>query len=390
MSNGRAEALVNRIEDMSGLYIHIPYCHSKCAYCDFYSRPIADNAESYIEALLGELEIRLDEIPANIHTIYIGGGTPSILSKELFTRLTSGIFSKINTSSLKEFTVEVNPEDVSNELLQFYQSCGVNRISMGIQSFNDECLKAVERRHNAATAIEAMELLSKSGINYSADLIFGLPKQDISIWESSLRKLLSYKPPHFSAYLLSYEPGTRLYARLISGKVTEASEKLSGEMYQLLTQLAQEAGYCHYEISNYALPEYNSMHNSNYWNYTPYLGLGVSAHSFDGNIRRFNPNNINEYIARIKAGRTYYEVEKSDIYSKFNEYIITSLRTKNGLNLKKLKNIFPEQITTQFEQDASNLISVSKLLSKDDQITIPEKDWLISDAILRELIQIED
>ena len=250
---------------MAGLYIHIPVCHSKCSYCDFYSglRPAA--SAGYIDALIAELSLRRSEISEPVTTVYFGGGTPSVLPVAELQRLAGAIAGNVDISRVEEFTIEMNPEDVTADLLSACRDMGINRISMGVQSFDDNMLRAINRRHDARRALAAIELLGNQDWNYSTDLMFGLPGQTLHDWQRDVDRLMDIKPPHMSAYLLSYEPGTRLYAMLQAGKVSEASEQLASDMQRYVTECARANGYLHYEISNYAQPGHQSRHNSSYW-----------------------------------------------------------------------------------------------------------------------------
>ncbi len=365
------------------LYIHIPFCHSKCIYCDFYSMPGAENRmERYTEAIVSELDMRRNEIDKEFSTIYIGGGTPSVLPRELSVKLFNRIAERVHVDTLEEFTVEVNPEDVTRDLLNFYIDHGVNRISMGIQSFNDTELKIINRRHSSDDAVKAIELIAESGLSFSCDLIYGLPEQSVESWYASLTRLLYYDPGHFSSYLLSYEPGTRLNAMRSKGIVKEASEETITEMYSILCDEASRRGYDHYEISNFGKPDRHAIHNSRYWNGTPYLGLGASAHSFDGKLRRYNPLNVNSYMQQIEEGKVAYIIEQETDDEQFNDLIITSLRTSDGLNLSTL----PERRQRYLTPIIKQLINRGAILQNGTNIYIPEDKWLIADDIMRRLI----
>lgn len=380
---------------MAGLYIHIPFCRSKCFYCDFFSRPQHDEADAYVDALLTEWQLRHEEPGERIETIYIGGGTPSLLSDKQLQKLIAGIGKGIDIRSLKEFTVEANPEDICKERIDTWTAMGINRISIGIQSFNSNELTAIGRRHSAESSVKALECLQKSGINYSADLIYGLPEQSTEEWMANLRTLLQFNPPHFSAYLLSYEPGTRLYAMRENGKVAETDETTACDMYEMLCQTAADNGYRHYEISNFALAGMEAKHNSAYWNLTPYLGLGTSAHSFDGNLRRYNPWDIRRYITSLTERRqTIFETEEESDSNRFNDYVITALRTLNGFSEAFAANKFGNRLTARFtdnvkklsERTLDNGCNLHLLRNADGNLVIPERLWLRSDAILREII----
>ncbi len=249
---------------MAGLYIHIPFCRHKCAYCDFFSAPVrGDVVEQYLDALLAEWRLRRHELGSDpITTLYIGGGTPSMVPLNAMRRFMEALGREIPLGTLSEATIEANPEDITAESIAAYRAMGFNRISVGIQSFDSGQLDAVDRRHTPQASRDALRALSLSGINYSADLIYGLPGQSTAQWQENLAELLSYRPPHFSSYLLSYEPGTRLYARLMKGEVEEASDALAQQMYAILCEAADSHGYHHYEISNLALPGREAIHSA--------------------------------------------------------------------------------------------------------------------------------
>lgn len=350
---------------MAGLYIHIPFCRAKCAYCDFYSGPLRGfEPEAYIEALHREFGARRNEVD-EINTIYIGGGTPSTVSPELFaTLLTQGV---------GERTVEVNPEDITPQYAEALLAAGANRVSMGIQSFNDAELRAVGRRHTASKAIEAYKQLREAGFdNISLDLIYGLPEQDLNSWKRNLETVLELKPEHLSAYLLSYEPGTRLEAMRRNGRISEASEETACQMYALLCEMTRKEGFNHYEISNFAQPNREAKHNSSYWDMTPYLGLGPGAHSFDGTLRRYNPSNLKAYMEN-PAGAAVID-EETDT-NRFNDILITSLRTARGLS--------PELLSLKERAKAEQLLTATP----DGRLRIAEADWLRSDAIILQLLR---
>ncbi|MDE6801575.1 MAG: radical SAM family heme chaperone HemW [Muribaculaceae bacterium] len=371
---------------MAGLYIHIPYCRSKCAYCDFYSSPCSETADAYIDALISELRLRKSEIAGEpVKTIYIGGGTPSSLSHQQFAKLMRGIWEEIDTSEVVESTIEVNPDDVTPEFLNHVKSLGVNRVSMGVQSLNDAELKAVGRRHSADGALSAIKDVASAFDNFSLDIIFGLPGQTIATLSDTLDQIIAFQPSHLSAYLLSYEPGTRLYAALMASKIKEVSDSEAEGMYRLVTDRLRSAGYEHYEISNYARPGLRSRHNSSYWSMTPYLGLGSSAHSFDGKIRRYNPSSIKSYIEVINSGKCCYIIDDEAEWQQFNDLILVSMRTSEGLSLSRLDSM-PRHYVDDFTAQLRPLLSQGAVIMENGSIKIPERNWLTSDAIIRELI----
>jgi len=363
------------------IYVHVPYCHSKCAYCDFYSTPSLVTMERTVGAIAEEYAMRSSEISEPHRTIYIGGGTPSVLPAESLGRIVSAL-----PAVPGEFTLEVNPEDVSRDAVARWRGLGINRVSMGVQSFVDAELATVRRRHSAAVAIRAVEALRMGGIdNFSLDLIYGLPGQNMDSWRYSLDTLLSLRPAHFSAYILSYEPRTLLTAMVKAGRIVPAADDLILDMYAYLCEASAARGYEHYEISNFALPGFRARHNSGYWDGTPYLGLGPSAHSFDGSVRRFNHADIKTYLDRIEGGHTAYEVEDEDENNRFNDILITSLRTAAGLSLDRVN---PARRRALLADAEPHLRSGSLVLTSDRRLFIPEFSWPLSDAILRDLIQV--
>lgn len=372
---------------MAGLYIHIPYCHSKCAYCDFFSTPRIETMDSYINALITELRLRINEIKQPYTTIYIGGGTPSILPLNLLKKLIHGITDLIDMTQIQEFSIEANPEDITTEWCKETSKLGITRVSIGIQSFIDSELRYINRRHSAQNALDAISILRDIGINeISGDLIYGLPNQTIDSWEKSLEHLLSLKLPHFSAYLLSYEFGTQLYVKLMKGEIQETTEDEAQIMYHKLIKLAANYGYQHYEISNFALPGHNSIHNSNYWKDLPYLGLGVSAHSFDGLVRRFNKSKIKDYINSMKNRELFYDLEIENDDERHNDYVIVALRTMNGINLTDYERRYGKPKLRALLKSAQPYIASKQMLLFDNRLSIAEQFMLISDRIMLDFI----
>lgn len=372
---------------MAGLYIHIPYCHSKCFYCDFFSTPRISDMECYVDALITELSLRKNEVPDSYSTVYIGGGTPSILPVNLLTKIIRYVADFIDVSKLEEFTIEANPEDITKEWCNSISRLGISRVSMGIQSFDDNELKTVNRRHNSETVFNAINILRDANISeISGDLIYGLPNQSQESWEHSLSNLLTLDLPHFSAYLLSYEPKTRLSVMRDQGLVEEASEDLVCKMYNHLIKAASIKGYQHYEISNFSKPGHKAVHNTNYWRNLPYLGIGVSAHSFDGKVRRFNGINIRDYIKKISSRQLFYEIENETAKERHNDYIIVSLRTSDGINLKQYRTLWGDDFYNRLLTLSLQFISKGQMILSDNHLSIAESSMLISDRIMIELI----
>lgn len=371
---------------MAGIYLHIPFCHNKCSYCDFYSTPDHNQRKEYVKSLIKELQLWLktpevSEIEWN--TVYIGGGTPSMLTLEELTR----IVSFLPLEHVEEFTIEANPEDITEEWVSNVQSLGINRISIGIQSFDDKELELVRRNHKSEEAIGALKILKQSGIgNISADLIYGLPGQTIRSWEKSLDTLVGFNPEHISAYSLSYEPGTRLYAMLKAGKIKEASDETICQMYNMLTSKMTTAGYDHYEISNFGTKGKHSKHNSSYWTFSPYLGIGAAAHGYIKGIRYANPWSISKYIQGISSGIFVSEKEVLTLEDIYNEYLMTSLRTSTGLQINRMAELTDTAHADRLQGSLLKPLNRGLLEETTVGIRIPESKWLISDSIIRDIM----
>lgn len=360
---------------MSGIYVHIPFCHSKCAYCDFFSMPGIHKATTLVGGIVEEYRLRRAELGhTSVRTIYFGGGTPSCLPVDLLKT----ICDILPMHNAVERTIEVNPEDVSLQAAEAWSRLGFNRVSMGVQSLVDNELQAVGRRHTAAGALAAIEVLRAAGLdNISCDLIYGLPGQTLESWTESLCTLLATGIPHLSAYSLGYEPGTRLTAMLQAGKITPVDDDVAAGMYHILCSEARRAGMDHYEISNFGRPELHSVHNSSYWDGTPYLGLGPAAHSLDVNgIRRAAAPNIATWLD------TGAQVERESREDAINDTIITALRTSDGLSLDSL----PPDIVPRIEAQAAPYLHHGRLVRNGGKLVIPEEHWLVSDAIMRDLL----
>lgn len=364
------------------IYVHVPFCHSKCWYCDFYSMPCNGLTDRYTAAVAREWALRAPAendglAPASI---YLGGGTPSILGAGGIAQILKALPKPAPEA---EVTVEVNPEDVTADFVSALAGCGVNRVSMGVQSFVDSELAAVGRCHDVATAMRAIEILRDGGMaNLSLDLIYGLPEQTVQSWTYSVERMMEIAPEHFSAYILSYEPGTRLTARKLAGKLQETDEDTIATMYQILCQSAKRNGYRHYEISNFSLPGKQAEHNSAYWHSEPYIGLGPGAHSFDGrSVRRANPANLRGWLQAIESGNVFYETEQESVEDMLNDRILVSLRTMDGLDLHTMPSRYADQVLQRARTLKEGLVSIDN-----GRIRVPEEQWLLCDEVIRELM----
>ena len=375
---------------MAGIYVHIPFCASRCSYCDFFSTlKLPQMGEAYVTAVLVEAQLRYAELRGEtVRTLYLGGGTPSHLPLQLLERLVAGLRETIDLSGVEEFTVEANPDDVSTEWCAAVAALGVNRVSMGVQSFEDDILRLIGRRHTALQAAQAVFNLRSAGINnISIDLIYGLPGQTIDSWTASVKQALDLQPQHISAYGLTYEEGTRLWQQRERDEVIEVPEEQCLEMYRILVDEVQAAGYEHYEISNFALPGCHSRHNSSYWDDTPYLGLGAAAHSYDGNVRRYNPHDLNGYIENIMAGKPAYEQEELTLWERYDERVMLRLRTSRGVDAERLRQDFGDKAWQHFTSEAQRHIEAGNLLVDDGKRYVLTRDGImVSDSVIRDLM----
>lgn len=374
---------------MSGLYIHIPFCGRKCSYCDFYSIVASPLHEAYITAICQELKLRIGEIiNKNLHTVYIGGGTPSIIDAKIISPFLTQLNKELECEQINEFTVEMNPDDVSESKVSTFKSFGCNRVSMGVQSFVNDELKSIYRRHTAETATDALNIIRQCGIdNVNLDLMFGLPGQTLQTLEYSLDRLIELHPNHISCYGLMYEPGTLIYRMRAEGRIREADDDTYIKMYTLVSDKLKDAGYVHYEISNYALPGFESKHNSAYWSGEPYLGLGPSAHSFDGNsIRRSNPANVREYIKRLSVGELAYDEEQESFTDIHNDFILTRLRTISGIHKNDYVARFGNSLWNSVVNKCLHSFAPEVFSHLSDEcVSLNESGFLISDDIISEL-----
>lgn len=375
---------------MAGIYIHIPFCKQRCTYCAFYSTTLYNIRERYVEALCKELVMRKEYAgDETVETIYLGGGTPSTLSMEQLKIICDTIYATYRISPIPEITIECNPDDLTPEFLTQLKKLPFNRISMGVQSFNDTQLKRLGRRHNADKARQAVKNARDAGYdNISIDLIFALPGSTITEWVHDLDCAIALEPNHISAYNLTYEEGTPMHRALERGDFAELSEEENIQQFQMLIAKLKEADYLHYEISNFAKPGCESRHNSSYWNDTPYIGCGAAAHSYDGTSRQWNIADIQKYIKGIEEGNPNFEIEKLSEEECYNDTILTRLRTAKGLPLVWMKERFCEKLYNYMLRSAEKEIALGNLKKENGSLSLTEKGIFISDAVIRELIYI--
>ena len=373
---------------MAGIYIHIPLCKQRCYYCDFYSTCNLEQADDYVRAVVGECALRIHELCGEpVTTLYVGGGTPSVLTQAQFRTLVNGLCEHIDMGAIEEFTVEVNPDDVTPQLVENLREAGVNRVSMGVQSFVDRELRQINRRHNAAQASEAVSTLHRGGIdNVSIDIIYGLPGQTLDTLRYSVEQAIACAPRHVSAYCLSYEQDTPLWKMRERGEVKEASDELCLAMYELIRSLLTDAGFLHYEISNYALPGCQARHNSAYWDGTSYLGLGAAAHSYDGNrVRRYNPSDMVQYVEAINRGTVCFHEEQESLEECINDHIMVRLRTSQGLDTEQFKQRFGVSALNCLLTAAKQHLERGLMDNKNGILRITPQGVMLSDAIISDL-----
>ncbi len=355
------------------LYVHIPFCRRLCGYCDFHKNITRQNVDWYADTICRQMEQYADFADNHLGHIYIGGGTPSVMSPEALQRILTSAQTIWNTPS--EVTLEANPDDLTEEYLARLADTDFNRLSIGIQSFNDDELRLMNRRHTARQAVEAVERARRYGFrNISIDLIYGIPNSTLKTWQTTLDEAVRLGVEHISSYHLSIEEGTPFAKRNLS----PVSEELSEAQYNALHDTLTKAGFQHYEISNFALPDYHSRHNSDYWNGTPYLGLGEGAHSFDGDRKRWSIEIRNEELVIMEETLSDEEL--------YEEFVMLRLRTSRGFDIGDMRKKLDDTAAARFITLAAPLIKEGLLISDSNLYRIPHSHWLISDTIIGRLV----
>lgn len=374
---------------MAGIYIHVPFCKTRCIYCDFYTRTDMSPKYDYVSALCEEIKLRKNYIgDEDVKTVYFGGGTPSQLSESDFLRIFETLHLEFRIAPDAEITMEANPDDLSPQYLAtLKEKLPFNRLSIGIQSFDDEELKFLKRRHSADKAKEAVRMCQSLGYdNISIDLMYGLPNQTMQIWERNLEEAMALDVQHISSYHLIYEQGTRLYRLFKMGDVNPVDEDLSVDMFSRMIEKLTAAGFDHYEISNFARHGLYSKHNSSYWLGKKYLGLGPAAHSYDGENRSWNVASISKYIEGIKAENPNLEIEFLDENTRYNDFILTGMRTKWGVNLSELESLFGAKMKAFCQKNARKYLDQGFLTEKDNILKLTRQGIFISDGIMSDLM----
>jgi oxygen-independent coproporphyrinogen-3 oxidase len=373
---------------MAGVYIHIPYCKKLCFYCDFYHVIRPENASRYIDALLKEISLRHEYLGNDsLSTIYFGGGTPSVLSVNDISAILNEIYRYFVVDDACEITIEMNPDDVTIEYIKDLKKLGINRISLGIQSWRDSDLKMLNRRHDASGAERSLKNVLGGGFeNVTIDLIYGIPGMSLADWTANLDKTFSFDIKHLSAYHLTIEKGTVFGQMLEKGLLKEVDEELSVSLFNILTEKAEKAGFIHYEISNFGKKGFFSLHNSNYWKQVSYVGFGPSAHSFNGYSRQWNISDIKSYIKAINSGKEFFEREELDTKTRFNEYIMTSLRTMWGIDLDFVEKVFEKEGYDYVINLSGKFISYGLMKREKNSLVLSNQGKMISDNIISEFI----
>ncbi|QED38800.1 radical SAM family heme chaperone HemW [Antarcticibacterium arcticum] len=371
---------------MSGIYIHIPFCKEACHYCDFHFSTSVKKKRELVEMLCKEIFLRKEELPAGeLQTIYFGGGTPSLLSSGEMKMIFDTIYSNFTLAEEAEITLEANPDDLSREKLEMLMAAGINRLSIGVQSFFEEDLQLMNRAHNEVEALQSIQLAREYFDNISIDLIYGIPGMGEERWKKNIRIALDLGLPHFSCYALTVEPKTVLKKFIDKGIIKPVDDDASRLHFEILTRTLKDAGYIHYEFSNFGKPGYFSRNNTAYWMGKPYLGIGPSAHSFNGNKRKWNVSNNSLYIKSLEKGEIPSQEEVLSITDRYNEYVMTRLRTMWGISLKEVNERFGDQFFNYLLEQAKPLLTGNLLKLENEHYHVTEKGKFLSDGIAADL-----
>jgi len=370
-----------------GLYIHIPFCHRACTYCDFHFSTSTKQVEEYVAALIQEISLQVNYLPDRVlRSVYFGGGTPSLLPVEHILKILDTVFQHYQLTAQAEVTLEANPEDITAENVLHWKNAGINRLSIGVQSFFDHHLLWMNRTHSGRQAIDALETAFSAGMsNITADLMYGLPNLTDAEFESNIRQMIALELPHISAYALTVEPKTALAHHIKTGKTLPPEDARAVAQFEMLRTILEDAGYIHYEISSFAKAGKIAIHNSGYWQGRYYLGLGASAHSYNGNSRQWNLANNAKYISSIQAQIIPAEIEVLDPIAQQNEFIMTALRTMWGLDLNTFKRKFGEAAAQRLGIATEDLMHQGKIELRNATLHISRPHIFIADSIIAQL-----
>ena len=372
---------------MAGLYLHIPFCKSKCVYCGFYSTVNQKDVEKYVSALEEEMDLRKEEMAGEtLQTVYFGGGTPSLLQKPQLQQIINSLRQHFSVKDNAEMTIEANPEQLTLEYCKSLKTLGFNRISIGIQSFHDEILQFLGRKHTVNEALQAVENAHNAGFdNISIDLIYGINERDNTLWQKELETAFTLPIHHFSAYALTVEENSLLYRRIHQHKTVEPDEDLASIQYKILSEAVENSPFTQYEVSNFAMKGWESKHNSAYWHRVPYIGLGASAHSYDGQHRQWNAPNLNGYFAQIESGKTFHEQETLTDIDQYNEFVLLGLRTRTGIDLNEMENLFGTEKVSSFMQYFESDIENDLYRLEGNQVCLTAKGLWFADGIAEDV-----
>lgn len=377
------------LRNMAGIYIHIPFCKQACHYCNFHFSTGTGNRDAMTNAIVKEIEIRKHTLRSPIETIYFGGGTPSILDAASIDAMIQTIYRHYNISSHTEITLEANPDDITKTKAGDWKSMGINRFSIGIQSFSNQHLQWMNRAHNALQSLACIETIRHTGFeNFSIDLIYGTPGQSMDDWDKDLEQAIDLEIPHLSCYALTVEQETPLFHLIKKGEKENTNSDLQAEEFQLLVSKTRSAGYRHYEISNFALPGMESKHNSSYWSGKPYLGFGPSAHSFHDLTRSWNISNNIEYIRSIEKNERSFESEQLSENDMFNEYIMTHLRLDEGVSSNWIKENLGNDQLEKIESKLLRHIESGNVINTPEGWKLTDQGKFLADGIAADLFQV--
>ncbi len=374
---------------MSGIYIHIPFCKQACHYCDFHFSTSLGKKEEMLDAIGKELQLRKTELPAKVETIYFGGGTPSILKTEEVNAIIDTIYAEYEVIQEPEITLEANPDDLDVNKLKALASSSINRLSIGVQSFFEADLKLMNRAHNAIEAKRCLEQALQYFDNISIDLIYGIPNMTDQQWQENLKIATDLNIPHISSYALTVEPKTALHSFIEKGVIDPVDDEVSQRHFNMLIAAMENHGYKHYETSNFAKSGYFSKNNSAYWQNKPYLGIGPSAHSFDGKQRSWNINNNPKYVKGLAKGELPIERELLSVIDRYNEYIMTGLRTIWGVSLSRVEKEYGQRFKDYLLKQSKRYVDEHLLYIDDDKLMTSKKGRFLSDGIAADLFLVD-
>lgn len=373
---------------MSGIYIHIPFCKQACHYCDFHFSTSLKKRDEMVAAICKELSLRKTEIEGTIATIYFGGGTPSLLTVNEISQIIDAVYSNFKVSALPEITLEANPDDLTLSSLKELATTKINRLSIGVQSFFEYDLKLMNRAHNKNEALQCIELAKQYFTNISIDLIYGIPEMTAHRWQENIKTALSLNIPHLSCYALTVEPKTALENFIKKGIIPPVEDDVAQEHHRILISMMEDAGYYNYEFSNFSKPGWESKNNMAYWQGNPYLGIGPSGHSYNGTQRSWNVSNNTLYLKNITAGKLPIERETLSVRDKYNEYVMTRLRTAKGVDLQEVAQSFGVKYKAYLQQQMQQYLDSGLLTQTTNHITVTKKGKFLSDGIASDLFML--